>query len=186
MSNSLTVAVIGAGVAGLIAARELTRTGHRVTVYEKSGQLGGTWDYDPRVESDLLGLDPGREIVHNSLYSSLRVNQPRHIMRFSDYPFTKIYNDPRTFPGHEEVLRYLNDFAEEFGLNELIRLNVEVVRVEKRVGSGEDEWVVESRTGGLSREEVFEAVVICNGHHTEPHVADIPGIYLFLFGLAVI
>ncbi len=35
------VAVIGAGVAGLTAARNLTLLGHRVTVYEKHGRPGG-------------------------------------------------------------------------------------------------------------------------------------------------
>lgn len=174
MSSSLTVAVIGAGVAGLIAARELQQNGHRVTVYEKSDQLGGTWTYDPRVESDPLSLDPNREIIHNSLYSSLRTNHPRQIMRFSDYPFTKTYADPRNFPGHEEVLKFLNDFAEHFQLTELIRFNTDVVRVEQLVSSRNDKWIVESRMGELSREEIFEAVVVCNGHHTEPQVADFP------------
>ncbi|KAL2489646.1 hypothetical protein Fot_42938 [Forsythia ovata] len=64
MEKSLKVAVIGPGVAGL--------------VMEKSDQLGRTWVYDPRVESDPLGLDPNREIVHGSLYSSLCTNFPRH------------------------------------------------------------------------------------------------------------
>ncbi|KAL2546761.1 hypothetical protein Fot_15994 [Forsythia ovata] len=64
MEKSLNVAVIGAGVAGL--------------AMEKSDQLGRTWVYDPRVEYDPLGLDPNREIVHGSLYSSLCTNLPRH------------------------------------------------------------------------------------------------------------
>ncbi|XP_017218725.1 flavin-containing monooxygenase FMO GS-OX-like 2 isoform X1 [Daucus carota subsp. sativus] len=168
----LNVAVIGAGVGGLCAGRELQRAGHRVTIFEKQNQLGGTWVYDPRVESDPLSLDPKREIIHSSLYASLRTNFPRHVMGFSDFPFTKIYEDSRAFPSHEEVLRFLNDFAEQFGLVELTRLNTEVVRVELK----EDEWVVESRMGELTREEAFDAVVVCVGHHTEPRVANFPGI----------
>jgi monoamine oxidase len=34
--QSLQVAVIGAGMAGLLTARELKREGHRVIVFEKS------------------------------------------------------------------------------------------------------------------------------------------------------
>ncbi|KAK1364544.1 Flavin-containing monooxygenase [Heracleum sosnowskyi] len=172
MPSSLNVAVIGAGVAGLLAGRELMRAGHRVTIFEKQNQLGGTWVYDPRVESDLLSLDPDREIIQNSLYSSLRTNFPRHLMGFSDFSFTKIYDDPRTFPSHEEVLKFLNDFAVHFGVNELIRLSTEVVRVELLT----DKWIVESRSGELSQEEVFDAVVVCNGQFTEPRVANFPGI----------
>ncbi|GMP42878.1 hypothetical protein CsSME_00012469 [Camellia sinensis var. sinensis] len=176
MGPCLKVAVIGAGAAGLIAARELQRENHRVTVFEKADQLGGTWVYNPQVETDQLGLDSNREIVHSSLYFSLRTNIPRQLMGFSDYPFGIRENgDQRNFPRHEEVLRFLNDFAREFGITELIRFGTEVVRVE-RVDLRNDEWVVESRTSESNREEVFEAVVVCNGHNTQPRLANLPGI----------
>lgn len=174
MTTSLKVAVIGAGISGLLAVRELQREAHRVVVFEKSQRLGGTWVYDPRVEADHLDLNPDRETVHSSLYYSLRTNLPRLAMGFSDYSLeAREYGDPRNFPGHEEVLKFLEDFATEFRLTELIRFNTEVVRVEL----GNDEWVVESKTCGSNSEQVFDAVVVCSGHHTEPRVAtDIPGI----------
>ncbi|KAJ0434176.1 putative flavin monooxygenase, FAD/NAD(P)-binding domain superfamily [Helianthus annuus] len=176
MTNSVNVAVIGAGVAGLTTARELLRENHRVTVFEKSGQIGGTWVYDNRVEvDDCLHLNPNRTVVHSSIYKSLRTNLPRPLMGFSDFSLEeKTYGDPRLFPGHEEVLKFLKDFANEFGVGEVIRFNSEVVRVESRGG----EFVVEWKTteGGLVEED-FDAVVVCNGHHTEPRVADdVPGI----------
>ncbi|MFS8024338.1 putative flavin monooxygenase, FAD/NAD(P)-binding domain superfamily [Helianthus anomalus] len=177
MTNSLNVAVIGAGVAGLTTARELLRENHRVTVFEKSGQIGGTWVYDNRVEADdCLHLNPNRTVVHSSIYKSLRTNLPRQLMGFSDFSLEeKTYGDPRLFPGHEEVLKFLKDFANEFGVGEVIRFNSEVVRVESRGG----EFVVEWKTteGGLVEED-FDAVVVCNGHHTEPRVADdVPGMF---------
>ncbi|KAL2511478.1 Flavin-containing monooxygenase FMO GS-OX-like 3 [Abeliophyllum distichum] len=175
MVKSLKVAVIGAGVAGLASARELGREGHHVVVYEKSDQLGGTWVYDPRVDSDPLGVDPNRKIVHSSLYSSLCANFPRQLMGFSDYTFEIRKNGAlKTFPGHEEVLKFLNEFAMDFGLVELIRFNTEVVRVE-RVS---DQWMIKSRRmSGLILEEAFDAVVVCNGHNTRPRIAvNIPGI----------
>nr|XP_043622676.1 flavin-containing monooxygenase FMO GS-OX5-like [Erigeron canadensis] len=177
MANSLKVAVIGAGVAGLTAARELQRESHQVVVFEKSHRLGGTWVYDPRVESDPLGLDPNRDIVHGSLYKSLTTNLPRQLMSFTDFNFVeKAYGDPRLFPGHEEVLKFLKDFATHFELNELIRLNTVVTRVEI-VDSNVTEFEVESKTNGVSLVEVFDAVVVCNGHNTQPHLpTDIPGI----------
>ncbi|KAL8483499.1 hypothetical protein ACS0TY_026257 [Phlomoides rotata] len=90
---SRSVAVIGAGVAGLATARALKGEGHhQVLVYEKSDKLGGTWVYEPQVESDPLGHDPNREIVHSSLYHSLRTNLPRQLMGFSDYPFSTHQN----------------------------------------------------------------------------------------------
>lgn len=182
MAVSLDVAVIGAGVAGLVVARELRQEGHRVVIFEKSDRIGGLWVYDPRVESDPMGQDPDREIVHSSLYLSLRTNLPRVLMGFSDFAFVeREYGDPRSFPGHPEVLAFLNDFATRFGIVEFVRFNSEVVRVD-RVGAKVDSWAVEWREidqdGRVKLEEkVFDAVVVCNGHCTVPRLADIlPGI----------
>ncbi|XP_048141758.1 flavin-containing monooxygenase FMO GS-OX-like 2 isoform X1 [Rhodamnia argentea] len=172
-------AVIGAGMSGLVAARELHREGHQVVVFERGNEVGGTWGYDPRVESDPLGLDPGREVVHTSMYRSLRVNLPRQTMGFSDYPLLeKGCGDPRTFPGHEEVLQFLRSFAEDSGLVELIRFGHKVVRVERAVEGRRDQWAVEWRTGGgeeAAGVDVFEAVVVCNGKYTQPKIAEFPG-----------
>ncbi|KAL4351461.1 hypothetical protein GQ457_06G032850 [Hibiscus cannabinus] len=176
MGESYKVAVIGGGMAGLLTAKELRREGHRVTVFEKADKVGGIWRYDSRVETDPLGLDPNREIVHSSLYGSLRINIPRRFMGSLDYPFLeKEGGDPRSFPGHEEVLGFIEDFARDFRLMELIRFGHEVVRVE-RVDEVSQEWVVGFRIGvGESRweskEQVFEAVVIC----TVPRIAEFPG-----------
>ncbi|KAL3366121.1 hypothetical protein AABB24_010994 [Solanum stoloniferum] len=175
------VAVIGAGPAGLVAARELQREGHIVVVFERENQLGGTWIYTPHTDSDPIGVDPNRRIVHSSLYSSLRVNLPREVMGFRDYPFvaTKRPNrDPRRYPGHREVLDYLNDFASDFGHIELVRFGTEV----GYVGLLENgKWKVSSRKSENDDHVVFvneeyDAVVICNGRFTEPQIADIPGI----------
>ncbi|CAI9263992.1 unnamed protein product [Lactuca saligna] len=151
MQTPLKVAVIGAGLCGLIAARELERESHEVVVFEKAHRLGGVWVYDPRTESDLLGIDPQREIIHATIYKSLRTNSPRQIMGFSDYPFQgKEYGDPRMFPGHEEFLRY--EFQVEW----------------KRIPV--------SSASSSNSIEVFDAVVVCNGHNSQPRVAlDIQG-----------
>lgn len=189
----LRLAVVGAGAAGLVAARELRREGHGVVVFERGASIGGTWVYTPVVESDPLGLDPARNIIHSSLYSSLRTNLPRECMGFLDYPFVpRGGGDARRFPGHEEVLRYLENFAEEFKLLELVRFSTEVERVEREVDS--NRWIVKSRetgNGGERKREVYDGVVVCNGHYTEPRIAEISGIvpfslfFLYLSNLCV-
>jgi 2,4-dienoyl-CoA reductase (NADPH2) len=54
-----TIAVVGAGPAGLSAATELARTGHQVTLYEKSDQVGGQFNMAKRI--------PGKEEFHETL-----------------------------------------------------------------------------------------------------------------------
>jgi len=39
----MRVAVIGAGVAGLVTAKELRQAGHSVDVFEKTPDVGGVW-----------------------------------------------------------------------------------------------------------------------------------------------
>jgi glutamate synthase (NADPH) small chain len=45
ISTGKSVAVVGSGPAGLAAAQQLTRAGHRVTVYERDDRLGGLMRY---------------------------------------------------------------------------------------------------------------------------------------------
>ncbi|KAL5748516.1 hypothetical protein ACOSP7_025558 [Xanthoceras sorbifolium] len=180
---SRRVAVIGAGAAGLVAARELRREGHVVVVFEKEDKVGGTWVYTEEVDSDQLGVDPSRVAVHSSLYSSLRTNLPREAMGFRDYPFVTRGDwsgDLRRFPGHKEVLMYLKEFARVFGVEEMVRFEVEVVKV---CLVENNKWKVRSKKrgdGDIILEEVFDAVVVSNGaRHAQPHVADIPGIHVW-------
>ncbi|XP_043715357.1 flavin-containing monooxygenase FMO GS-OX-like 5 isoform X2 [Telopea speciosissima] len=183
-SSSRKVAVIGAGAAGLVAARELRREGHKVVVFERGQKVGGTWIYDPNIESDTLGLETSRAIVHTSLYDSLRTNLPREVMGFRDYPFVAKEGkdrDTRRFPGHREVLLYLDDFARDFELFELVRFETEVFHI----GMVEEgKWIVRSKKRAptdredslIDIDEVYDGVVVCNGHYTEPRIAEIPGI----------
>ncbi|KAL1199052.1 Flavin-containing monooxygenase FMO GS-OX5 [Cardamine amara subsp. amara] len=177
-TSRLHVAVIGAGAAGLVAARELRRENHSVVVFERNTQVGGLWVYTPDSEPDPLSLDPNRTIVHSSVYDSLRTNLPRECMGYRDFPFVPRpeddeSRDPRRYPSHREVLAYLEDFARKFKLEEMVRFETEVVLVELE----EKKWRIQFRNSvGISGDEIFDAVVVSNGHYTEPRVAYVPGI----------
>ncbi|KAL6642721.1 hypothetical protein ACP70R_020902 [Stipagrostis hirtigluma subsp. patula] len=175
-----TVAVVGAGAAGLVAARELLREGHAVVVFEKSARVGGTWAYDPRADADPLGGDPASPgAVHGSLYASLRTNLPRELMGFSGFPLAgRVFaGDARTFPGHREVLAFLDAFAAESGVAACVRLHAVVLRVRPLRQDTGERWAVAWRgESGEVAEEAFDAVVVCNGHYTVPLVPKIRGI----------
>jgi hypothetical protein len=168
----LQVAVIGAGAAGLVTARELLRRGHRVVVFEQGAGPGGVWVYSDDAEDDPLGLSGTR--IHGSLYASLRTNLPRDLMAFIDYPFDASgggEDDWPRFPGHRLVLAYLQNFARAFGLEAHMRCGVRVASV--RRGDG---WVVESVSGEERRSERFDALAVCNGHYSEPRVPPLAGL----------
>lgn len=96
-------------------------------------------------------------------------------MGFRDYPFvnsSRPGRDPRRYPGHREVMEYLNDYASEFGLSELVRFETEVLELGILDGG---KWKVKYGNKGKVDDEVYDAVVVCNGHYTEPRIADIPG-----------
>ncbi|MED6194354.1 hypothetical protein PIB30_027741 [Stylosanthes scabra] len=180
--KSKNVCVIGAGPSGLVAARELRKEGHKVVVLEQNHEIGGQWLYQPNVEGeDPLGRNPSLK-VHSSIYESLRLMSPREIMGFRDFPFmVKKGRDTRRFPNHTELLNYLKDFCEWFGLREMIRFNTRVEYVgmlDYGVCSNNDlKWVVRSieKKSEKVMQEVFDAVVVASGHYSHPRLPSLKG-----------
>ena len=165
------VAVIGAGAAGLVAASELLKARHDVSVFEQSSRVGGIWVYQAASELDPLGQTGPR--LHASMYASLRTNLPRDLMAFFDFSFDSSgggVDDWPRYPGHAQVLRYLEEFADAFSLRQRIRFNTKVVQVVQ-----EDRWLLTLDGDNGSVTEVFDALAVCNGHYTEPRLPDIPG-----------
>lgn len=124
------VAVIGAGAAGLCAARHILARPNvfaSPVVFELTDNVGGTWCYDERVGTYDNGCP-----IHSSMYRDLRcvlgfllvhstqsaaaecllttnrTNLPKEVMMFPDFPF-----DPklRSFLPHQEVQKYLEQYC---------------------------------------------------------------------------
>ncbi|XP_021761557.1 flavin-containing monooxygenase FMO GS-OX-like 9 [Chenopodium quinoa] len=180
--QSKSVCVIGAGPSGLVAARELMKEGHNVVVIEQNHDIGGQWLYERKIEGeDPLGRANKFLKVHSSMYESLRLASPREIMGYTDFPFVeKKGRDMRRFPSHREVLLYLNDFCEYFGLRGMIRFNTRVEYVgmaEFAEVAKELKWMVKSKEKKSEKlvEEVFDAVVVASGHYSHPRLPIIKG-----------
>ncbi|KAK9684522.1 hypothetical protein RND81_10G215600 [Saponaria officinalis] len=183
MSQGKKVCVIGAGPSGLVTARELRKEGHNVVVMEQNHDIGGQWLYESKTEGeDPLGRASTFLRVHSSMYESLRLQSPREIMGYTDFPFVeKKGRDMRRFPSHREVYLYLKDFCEFFELRGLIRFNTRV----EYVGILDDfRWVVKTKEvvkgggccgGDKVVEEVFDAVVVASGHYSHPRLPTIKG-----------
>jgi len=175
------VAVIGAGAAGLVTARELQRQDFEVTVFEQGDQLGGLWVYSEETESDTLGQDVG-ERIHSSLYHSLRTNLPRDIMAFSDYTFDSAgggdNNWPR-FPHHSHVRSYIEHFARDHGLIDNIRFNTTVSKLTRDANSTSVTLELQCQATKNQSLQHFDAVAVCNGHFAKPRVPVLEGLNTF-------
>lgn len=69
MMKLVRVCVIGAGAAGLAAARHLTSQLDifDVSVFEQASSVGGTWIYNEKTGTDERGLP-----IYSSIYQNLR------------------------------------------------------------------------------------------------------------------
>lgn len=68
-SSKKHIAIIGAGAAGLAAARHVldAKNGFSCEVFEQAAEIGGTWVYTDRTGTDEHGFP-----VHSSMYRGLR------------------------------------------------------------------------------------------------------------------
>ena len=169
--NGKNVAVIGAGAAGLVSAKELLQLGHDVVVFEQNSTIGGVWAYTEDVEDDLLGISGERKKVHGSMYKFLRTNLPREVMGVADFPFDNQFagsKDSRRYCSHEEVYRYLQAYANRFDILKHVQFSSRI----ESVMPVKDGWhvCVHEHNDGTIQEKHFDAVVVCNGHYSEPRV----------------
>lgn len=146
----LRFAVIGAGMAGILAAIKLTEAGFDdVTVYEKADRVGGTW--------------------RENTYPGLACDVPSHLYSYS-FALTPAWSH-RFSPG-PEIQAYLERVAAEHDLERLIRFGDEVTCCEHVDGR----WRI--RTASGHRDEV-DVVIAATGVLHHPRLPDIEGLDAF-------
>ena len=149
------VAVIGAGMSGLVAAHRLRQAGLDVVVLEKNDDVGGTW---------FENCYPGCRVDVSNLFYS--------------YSFAQRNDWPEHFSSQEVLLDYFRKVADDHGLRELIRFGTEVTAIE--LDEATMRWTLQTvdRAGG---EEAIEAdaVVSAVGQLNRPNYPDIPGMDTF-------
>ena len=145
------VAVIGAGVAGLAAAKTLSADGISCVVFERELRPGGVWADG---------------------YVDFGVQVQKELYEFPDYPLPP--GTPDFTPG--PVFQwYLEEYCDFFGIRPHLRLNTRVASVSRR-GGRVPGWTVTSEADGETRSEDFDLVVVATGLYSEtPYIPEIPG-----------
>ena len=94
-------------------------------------------------------------------------------MAYTSFPFPA---GTALFPPASTVLKYFEDYAAHFDLNQYIRLNTPVVSV--TWDRTTRKWTVIVRAPGVSEEEAHECdfVIVANGHYRLPRLPATPGL----------
>ncbi|XP_040594617.1 putative dimethylaniline monooxygenase [N-oxide-forming] 6 isoform X3 [Mesocricetus auratus] len=150
-------AIVGAGVSGLAAVRCCLEEGMEPVCFERSNDVGGLWKFSDHTEE-------GRA----SIYQSVFTNSSKEMMCFPDFPY------PDDFPNymhHSKLQEYIKSFAQRKDLLRYIQFETLVSSIKKCssfLATGQ--WVVVTEKDGKQDSSLFDAVMICSGHHVYPNM----------------
>lgn len=134
--------VIGAGPGGLAAAAALGARGLRPLVVERADRLGASW---------------------RGHYDRLHLHTTRRLSALPGLPIPRAYG---RWVGRDDVVRYLEQYAEHHGLD--IATGIAVDRVER----SDTGWRLPATGGRVLGSAV---VVVATGHNHTPYTPDWPG-----------
>lgn len=151
------ICIIGAGPSGITAVKNLLQVGFKNLVcYEKNEDIGGNWIYSPQVS-------------HSSVFETTHIISSKKLSEYIDFPMPDDYPD---YPSHEQLLKYFRSYARHFGVYNYIQFNTEVVKAEPV--NEKRQWEITLHDGS---KELFDFLIVANGHHWNPRIPVYPGNY---------
>ncbi len=151
LPRQVRIAIVGSGFAGLGMAIRLEQEGERdFVVLERGGDVGGTW--------------------RDNDYPGAACDVPSRLYSFS---FAPNASWTRSFSPQPEILDYLRDCAERFGVRSRLWTDTKVERATWDDATAR--WTVETARGTLTADVLVSAA----GALSEPRAPEIPGIDSF-------
>ncbi|XP_059164234.1 flavin-containing monooxygenase 5-like [Physella acuta] len=165
------VGIIGGGSSGITAVKNLLDAGFSdVVCYERRDVIGGLWCFK---ENTSTWKD------ESCVNRSTVINTSKEFMAFSDYPMPDYYPN---FCHNEDVEAYFLDYSQHFGVDKYIQRNTEVMYLKKHSSynsTGRWEMRLKNHKTGQETTEVFDFIIVANGHHGAPNLPSIPGLDKF-------
>lgn len=164
----MRVAIIGAGASGLAAIKCCIDEGIEPVCYERSSDIGGLWRYTDTVTE-------GQSCVMKSTV----INTSKEMMCYSDFPIPEDYP---IYMHNTYVHKYFNLYADKFNLRKYIQFDTEILTVNKHTDfSKTGQWVIKIKNKKIDKVQdlIYDAVMVCTGHHAEKQVPDFPGLCNF-------
>ncbi|WP_084727238.1 flavin-containing monooxygenase [Rhodococcoides yunnanense] len=152
--TDFTLAIVGAGMAGISLAISAKNAGVDFTVLEKSSGLGGVWS--------------------RNQYPGVGVDTPA---RYYSFSFELNPSWTHRYPDGKQYLDYLDRVAAEYGVLDRFEFGTEVTEA---VWSEDSQlWTLTYVQNGERKELRANAVVTAAGYLTNPKLPDVPGVESF-------
>lgn len=149
--SGLRFAVVGAGMAGILAAIKLKERGEQFTVFEKAPRIGGTW--------------------RENRYPGLTCDVPAHAYTFSFSPYP---DWSALYATGAEIQQYFEGVVDQYGVRPSIRFNAEVTGLDWDEATST--WTLTVANGERA---VFDVVIVASGVLHHPRLPEIEGLESF-------
>ena len=174
---------------------------YRVVCFEKQSKIGGLWNYTWRPDVDEFGLP-----VHGSQYRHLWSNAPKEIHEFPDYTYNFHFKkNIGSYPPRTVIEAYLKGRANYFNVlnyntserskkaSKSLKIDVKFNHLVCDVAPiGKDDYsqyIVSYKDlktnndkiygGNDIMKEIFDYIIVCNGHYSVPNVPNFEGFDTF-------
>ncbi|KAL7938320.1 flavin-binding monooxygenase-like domain-containing protein [Trichoderma chlorosporum] len=157
------VCVVGTGVTGLLAVKNLVEQGLNVRALERNEYLGGNWHHS-------------MDAQQVSALPETRVNMSKETNSFTDFPMP---DDYPSFPSAQQIGDYLEAYADKFELIKHIELSTAVTSIRRDEEDGV--WIVSTKhtKTGEEEEREYDRIVMATGGLSVMNMPEIKGIEKF-------
>ncbi|KAK6129431.1 hypothetical protein DH2020_036833 [Rehmannia glutinosa] len=166
------IAIIGAGISGLLACKYILSKGFNPIVFESRDQVGGVW---------------------TKTIQTTKLQTPKSLYQFSDFPWPSSVAE--NFPTQKQVLEYIQSYAHHHDLLKYIKFNSRVLSLSYDGPSDEEmgkwtlwggtgepfgpkgKWNVSVQDTRTLRTEVHRVdfVIVCAGMYSDfPNIPEFP------------